>query len=81
MLYSILTITSPKLLRYNLTTRFSTTGGHLGFYQVREGKLWSNWLDNVIDFLWGQHSESIFSNDLATTDDEASTRLDAPECP
>lgn len=78
MLHSILTTTYPELLRYNLTARFSTTGGHLGFYQMREGKFWPSWLDNVIDFLWGQHSESIFSNDLATTDCEASTRLDAP---
>ena len=75
------TFPASASMRHNLTVRFSTTGGHLGFYQLREGKFWPSWLDNVIDFLWGQHSESIFSNDLATTDCEASTRLDAPECP
>lgn len=47
------TFPTSASLRHNLTARFSTTGGHLGFCQVREGKLWPSWLDNVIDFLWG----------------------------
>lgn len=47
-------------LRNDVTALFFATGGHLGFYQIREGKFWPFWLDNVVDFLWGQQNESIF---------------------
>lgn len=46
------TFPNPTLMQSNLTTCFYTNGGHLGFYQMRNGRLCPHWIEPVIDFLW-----------------------------